>query len=311
MASSEVALDVSIRKYLAASLSESTKRVYRCQLRSYLSFCNNYGYQPAPASATTVMRYVAHLAQRLSYRSIRQYLVIVQAIHDGVLPGKKQVTMILKGIRRIKGDSINRKLPMTPEVLLAIRQRLNLRSVNEATFWCACLFAFYGMLRKSSLFPPGRMCLRAKQIQVFKKGLILSLMYSKTVQYRERKTFVVLPLVLDGDIRLCPVRALLAAWELAGVSNASHPLLPLVTLGKLVPMSATCFTKKLLTLLSDLGLSGYSGHSFRRGGASHALSCGVPAEVIMAQGDWKSMAYLDYLSVDQVHARSLHLEKMV
>lgn len=35
--------------------------------------------------------------------------------------------------------------------------------------------------------------------------------------------------------------------------------------------------------------------SFRRGSAMHALSCGIPAAVIRAMGDWKSNVYLNYL----------------
>ncbi|CAC5393969.1 unnamed protein product [Mytilus coruscus] len=41
--------------------------------------------------------------------------------------------------------------------------------------------------------------------------------------------------------------------------------------------------------------SQYSGHSFRRGGASFALECGLPGEVIQAHGDWRSDAYKAYL----------------
>jgi integrase len=75
-------------------------------------------------------------------------------------------------------------------------------------------------------------------------------------------------------------------------------------------MTVTQFTTILQSLLVDLGLKGYSGHSFRRGGASHALACGVPAEVIKAQGDWRSLSYLDYLNVDVVEGRVKHVSKM-
>ncbi len=37
-----------------------------------------------------------------------------------------------------------------------------------------------------------------------------------------------------------------------------------------------------------------SGHSLRRGGATYAMHCGVPTEVIKAQGDWASDCYLLY-----------------
>ena len=49
----------------------------------------------------------------------------------------------------------------------------------------------------------------------------------------------------------------------------------------------------------------YSGHSFRRGGASFALECGLPTEVIKAQGDWTSNAYESYICPSQDMRRQL------
>ena len=39
----------------------------------------------------------------------------------------------------------------------------------------------------------------------------------------------------------------------------------------------------------------FTGHSFRRGGATFAFQSGVPGELINIQGDWKSEAYQRYL----------------
>ena len=58
------------------------------------------------------------------------------------------------------------------------------------------------------------------------------------------------------------------------------------------------FSKLLTTVLIESGISPtqYSGHSFRRGGASFAFSCGIPSDLIKFQGDWSSDAYLRYLT---------------
>ena len=47
----------------------------------------------------------------------------------------------------------------------------------------------------------------------------------------------------------------------------------------------------------------YSPHSFRRGGASFAFRCNVPAEIIQRQGDWQSDAYLIYLEMSSAQKR--------
>ena len=41
----------------------------------------------------------------------------------------------------------------------------------------------------------------------------------------------------------------------------------------------------------------FSGHSLRRGGATFAFQCGIPSELIKLQGDWRSDAYMLYLTL--------------
>ena len=48
----------------------------------------------------------------------------------------------------------------------------------------------------------------------------------------------------------------------------------------------------------------YSGHSFRRGGATFAMKSGVPFSLIKCQGDWASNAYERYLETT-LHDRQI------
>ena len=45
----------------------------------------------------------------------------------------------------------------------------------------------------------------------------------------------------------------------------------------------------------DVEFMAYTGHSFRRGGASWAFQAGLPGELIQVCGDWVSDAYNVYL----------------
>ena len=65
----------------------------------------------------------------------------------------------------------------------------------------------------------------------------------------------------------------------------------------LVSLTRPAFIELLRSRLSAKGYPArsYSGHSFRRGGASTAFRAGVRGELIKVQGDWKSDAYLRYL----------------
>ena len=66
----------------------------------------------------------------------------------------------------------------------------------------------------------------------------------------------------------------------------------------------TCITAKFLNdgikhLASLLSLDpqDFYGHSLRRGGATFAFHCGIPAELIKPQEDWRSDTYMLYLSL--------------
>ena len=81
-------------------------------------------------------------------------------------------------------------------------------------------------------------------------------------------------------------------------------------MGRATPLTYPVFVKMLKGYLGKLGFpaANYSGHSFRRGGASWALANNVPGEFIQLLGDWKSQVYREYLDVPLVHkAQQVHL----
>ena len=169
----------------------------------------------------------------------------------------------------------------------------------DMTFWAACLVAFYGMMRKSSLFPSetsgGRLQLRYCIVHDW--GLSLVMMYSKTVQYKEPQTFVAL--TWNRNAVLCPAHTLLISVKMSGSYRPDHSLFSYRLGSQIHQMTYSLFTSKLKSVFGSLGISchRYSGHSFRRGVATHAICSGLPAEIIKSQGDWKSLAYLDYIDV--------------
>jgi hypothetical protein len=104
--------------------------------------------------------------------------------------------------------------------------------------------------------------------------------------------------VLGGTfLGLCPASVLIEAHRFSKCCQASDYLFTYVDYSRMYHMTYALFTTMLKHVVLQLGLdtSDYSGHSFRRGGATHALSVGVPAEVIKAQGDWRPLSYLGYL----------------
>ena len=221
--------------------------------------------------------------------------------------------MVLRGIKRQSGRPINQKLPITPIVLRDIRKQLNLEHSPDITFWAACLVAFFSFFRKSNLFPPSiagfnkDLHLRRKDIILFSWGAIIVVRWSKTVQFQQRKLLIPIP-KLHHSTDLCPVFALQKAFATTLTADPEGPAFMYSTSPqRLLPYTYNSFTSKLKHTLTTAGYASnkYSGHSFRRGGATFAMRAGVPFNLIQAQGDWKTNAYERYLDksfIDRLYA---------
>ena len=74
-------------------------------------------------------------------------------------------------------------------------------------------------------------------------------------------------------------------------------------------ISRKSFNSMLKLLLSKIGLNPdlWSGHSFRRGGASLLYRLGIDPLTIQACGDWSSDTFLRYLHLSVVKAPYVRL----
>lgn len=262
---------------------------------------------PVPISQANLGRYIAFLASRLCFSSVRQYLNIVRLMHleagyPNPVANSWYVTSIMKGLRRHKGDSTHQKLPITADLLFGILSVLDFSRPFDLTFWAACLVGFFSFFRKSNLlipavgkFDPSRHLCRS-DVHLSKSGAVISVRWSKSIQYRQRTLQVPLPRMAASPF--CPSAALLLVLTQLPAQGSQSPLFCYPAPSGAKPLTYSTFVGYLRHCLTKLGLdpSKYSGHSLRRGGASFALQCGVPTEWIKLQGDWASDAYERYLS---------------
>ena len=300
-------LDQEVHLYRSSRFASSTARTYSIHLKAYLDFCAKLGIDVVPISQTDLGRYIAFLSRRLSFSSVRQYLNVVKLIHleSGLrnpLENNWYVASILKGVRRTKGDTSMQKLPITLDILKGIFLKLTLTESFDRAFWAACLVGFYSFFRKSNLlvnshidFDPSRhLC--ARDVQFTNEGAVLTVRWSKVIQFRERLLHIPLPKIPNSPF--CPSTALLHLMLENPVGSFPVPLLRYSFAGAThIPLTYKQFMDKLRFCLAAIGIkpSDYSGHSFRRGGASYALQCGLPIDLIKLQGDWSSNAYERYL----------------
>ena len=67
--------------FRGSAFASTTKKTYRSQLKSFITFCENYGVSAVPASQETLVAYMAFLARSLSPNSIPGYMNIIRLLH--------------------------------------------------------------------------------------------------------------------------------------------------------------------------------------------------------------------------------------
>ena len=65
---------------------------------------------------------------------------------------KQATSSTLKDIDRAKSTAVNKKSPITPDILLRTKKGLKMSDRNDIVFWAACLVMFFGLFRKANLF---------------------------------------------------------------------------------------------------------------------------------------------------------------
>ena len=274
-----------------------------------MSFCQAMGYTPVPASTDTIIRYVTMLARTLSYNSIKQYLNIVALLHKqhglpNPIVGNFHLNNVLKGVRRSISIPPSRKLPITTSILTQILSKLDLMSHLDVVVWASAVTLFSAMLRRGNLLPrPDQLStdkhLRRQDVTFHPWGTQLRIRYSKTIQFKQRELLIPLPRITDHV--LCPTQALFLAFQRSSGASPSGPAMVYKSGSQYTPLSPDYFVKRIKQCLSLCGFDHtmYSGHSFRRGGATSAFQAGVPVETIKILGDWRSEAYQVYLTPSQ------------
>ena len=273
--------------------------------RSYLLFTLAFQLPICPIDPHSLQLYAQFLSRSMSVDSIRNNLSAVKKLHlfrgsDISAFEHISTTDTLRGLQRLHGRPPNKKLPITPELLLRIHSVLDLTDTKHLALWCAFLIAFFTFSRRSNLtspsfhdFDPSTHLCRA-DISIRASFLVVRQRCSKTNQFHQR--VLELPVAAIPYSPLCPD---VQAYSTLVSRVPAPPSAPAFTFRTKRPhfLTHSCLVAGLRSALQRAGFDpkSYSGHSFRRGGASWAFSSDVPAELIKLHGDWKSSAYLEYL----------------
>ena len=182
-------------------------------------------------------------------------------------------------------------------------QYINIDNNYELAYWCSFLFALRLLYRKSSIAPESlasfnfRTGLSRSKIVVSDGVALVYQNHSKTNQFMAAHR--VIPVVGGSTLALNPVFHYEKLLN-ENVVPTNYPAFSFIENGRIKCVTHKSFTNFLKLLLTKIGLKpdDWSGHSFRRGGASMLYRLGLDPITIQACGDWSSDTFLRYLEVN-------------
>ena len=246
--------------------------------------------------------FLEFMARTVGYDHIKHLLRSVSYIHEALdldCPVSAfQVQTTLQGLKRRLAKVPFQVLPLTPNILRKMYKHLDMKKIADLALWCSYLTAFYGLLRKASTVPETssmdeRVYLLRRHLKVDHESNMVYIYqgFSKSNNFCTRD--VVIPIPGNEDPALDLVRHLKALYERVDCPDDS----PAFSFGKGSFISYQSYTTRLKTLLLKVGLNPdlFSGHSFRRGGATFLYNCGGTTIMIQASGDWSSQCFTKYL----------------
>ena len=298
------------RAFTGRTYADTTRASYKTHFMAYLRFCIKFKLDPVPATQSTILAYTTFLARSLKPTSINNYLNIIRILHldaglENPLSDNFALANLKRGIARELGSPPDQKLPITCKILSEIHDQLCFLLPKDIVFWAACMVGFFGLLRKKTLLPQtsnnhGDSCLlRSDFVMLDVNSFVLNVRKTKTIQCSER--VLVLPYVSSPGSKLCPVSAMKDLLYVA--PREGHlPLFSYKTNGTFASWTHSSFTTKLKQCISNAGYNAtkYSGHSFRRGGATLGFELGMSIPEIKVRGDWRSSAVNEYIVVHDV-----------
>jgi site-specific recombinase XerD len=286
----------SVGRYLTAARSESTRAAYDADFRAWSSWARQRGVTPLPASDTAVATYLAALSDAgASPRTIARRLSGIGHAHreaghpsPSEHPGTREV---LRGIRRtaardgrrprkaraLDTQTIRVLVEELPDGVAGLRDR----ALILTSFALALRASDACRLDVTDLVPAGH------------GGLDVTIGWSKTDQEGAGEVLALAPGV---RAHTCPVRALQAWVDAAGIGGDTGPLFRSVGRGASPRIGRTRMARSSVRLVlrraadrAGVSLDGLSPHSLRRSFATEGYKAGVSERELARTGRWASV----------------------
>jgi hypothetical protein len=277
--------------------ASSTCNTYSSALHSYISFCQNHGFDIAP-SADTLSFFIVYMSFHIRPSSVESYLSGIQSeleVHFPqvwALQHSLLITRTLQGCKRLRNSEIHCKCPSYPDLHLLLTQYGHSSSQDDLLFVSQVTSGFNALNRLGELVWPENKTLQSyhnvplrHSIRWHTHALRYLLPIHKADPFFEGNQLF----IQQTDPPMDAYQPLLRYLQSRNRLFPGHPVLWLRA------DSSIPTRQWFISCLRVLFPADVAGQSLRSGGATALALAGVPNDCIQAAGRWSSQAFQAYI----------------
>jgi len=291
------------------AFAHGTFKNLKVQWKTFQQFCEEVDGISFPVDIVSLLLYMQYLSNKMkSPQTVTNYVNGLRVLHalynlDTSMFYSLEAKLLSRAIKRSKLHRVKQAEPISIGILDRMSRVVDVTDPKERVMWCAILVMFFCMLRSSNLVPKSKTSFDPDK-QLCKSDIIkgqdvmvVSIRWSKVIQFAQRHYHIPL-LSIPGSL-LCPIQAIYDVLELSKASKSTALFVIPSGKSKFVHLTYPKLSGQLKKWVKLIGLNSkkFSLHSLRRGSATLAFASQVPGELIKAQGDWSSDAYIRYLDI--------------
>ena len=276
-------------------------------IRTWFTFCVFFSFPHMPATAETIIPFLELMAITVTYNYLKHLMTAVKFYHQtqGLDFPEHDFNIVntLHGLKRKLFNTPRQALPLSPDIMRAMHRHLDMSKGKDLATWCSYLVSFYCLFRKSNTVPKSaskinlQRTLLRRHIRIDENSntVFVHVTFSKTIQFGDKD--IIIPIPGNSDPVMDPVRHLKKLFSSVRCSEDS----PAFSFSRDKFITYSGFTTQLKKLLGQAGYNPdlYSGHSFRRGGATFLFKLEASILQIQSSGDWASQCFVKYLYITE------------
>ncbi|KAG2142966.1 hypothetical protein DEU56DRAFT_733239 [Suillus clintonianus] len=298
-----------ILEVMGSSWAPSTKETYGAGLLVFQVFCDTHKIpeeKRCPISPSILLAFLSSCAGAYSGSALANYAAGLKAWHllhgQPWLINSRELKATLDGAAALAPPSSkqNKRNPFTPDIIIRIREHLDLNNPKDAAIFACITTSFYAIARLGEFTVPSLKSFDST------KHITRAHVTQKTDRNHLPVTSFYLPSTKSSPLQgeetywsaqegLSDPKAALDNHLRINTAHAGAHLFAWKHPNGLRLLTKKELTKRVSQISSTANLPNLKGHGIRIGGTLEYLLRGVPFDVVKAMGRWSSDAFTIYL----------------